>query len=649
MKSIALRIALVIILAPFGWWRAGAGQEAQPIALPEWSAPAAAPADHFQFVALPQNRQDAHWRVAGLPRKYFSELLPALFERTIVLEQFQPGKGALEWIFTGEEGGFTIQLEQGQVKLLQRYYDSYALGDLTHPTRHPEKIAAGQSAAYLGNLRAVTVRLDHRLGLSVLPNGKEAIRQKCLLDARRHQLAWSGNEGTAQGVLLSPATGAATVDVNPAERRQTMLGFGGITSPLAYAQLSAAGKQQWWKLLAEYNLLLQREYPVGAKLDAAMDNWDRVADAQPHYYGDNFPNGELTDFTYLQNIRRLGGKVLFEFWALPSWALWDWTDSQGKLFPGVAHAEPYARAMVRYCQVAEERAGAPPDIVGIQNEVPQPPEIWQQMTLRLRQELDKAGFSGVKIHMRDDGQLASGTECARAFRQSDAVWKAIDYAATHMYDYQKCLYDPDAYDAALNRWHDVVGDKPFLSTELSINSSEFQARSYRLALGMAQLFHKNLTLANASALCYCWLLLNVEQPSYGWTRSLFVPDASKGFVPVSSSYLARVLGAYSRRVRAGMVRVEARSSNPDLLVTAFSGANGARTLVVLNRSLEAQKVRVNWEGKPFLYLETADPYAQNEVSSPPPSGELLVAPGAIVTLSTELLGHVPVEISQKGD
>ena len=50
-----------------------------------------------------------------------------------------------------------------------------------------------------------------------------------------------------------------------------MLGFGGITTPTAYVQLSAEGKRRWWKLLAEYNLLLQREFPVGARLDAAMD------------------------------------------------------------------------------------------------------------------------------------------------------------------------------------------------------------------------------------------------------------------------------------------------------------------------------------------------------------------------------------------
>lgn len=576
--------------------------------------------EQFRFEASADKVQSGHWRVAGVPRHYFNELLPALFERTLAFDRFDTQHGALDWIFTGELGGFTVHVEPAKVRVFQRYYDSFALGDPTHPARHPEKVTTESAAAFLGTLHTITVRLDANLTLTVLVNGNAVIRQHCLLDVSRHQLAWPGDDGASAGELVAAARGEAAVEVRADERRQTMLGFGGITTPTAYAQLSPEGKRRWWRMLAEYNLLLHREYPIGAKLDPQMDNWDRTEDATPHYYGDNFPNGEISDFSYIRNIRRLGGKVLFEFWALPPWAM------RG----GVADPEPYARAVVRYCQVSRERAGAPPDIVGIQNEVAQPPEVWQQMTMRLRGALDAAGFQAVKIHMRDDGRLASGIECARAFRP---VWNAIDYSATHEYDYQKFLFDPDGFDALMKQWHETAADKPFLSTELSVNSSDFQARSYRLALSMGQLYHKNLTLADASALLYCWLLLNVEQPSYGWTRSLFVPDPAHGFVPVASSYQARVFGAYSRHVRRGMVRVEARSSNPDLLVTAFAGEKGARTLVILNRSLVAQRVEVKWPGTPFRFLEETSPYAANAAAAAP--RELVVAPGAIATLSTE--------------
>ena len=101
---------------------------------------------------------------------------------------------------------------------------------------------------------------------------------------------------------------------------------------------------------------------------------------------------------------------MFEFWALPPWARGQWTDDKGTVYPDAADPEPYARAMVRYCEVSRERTGAAPDIVGIQNEVAQPPEIWRRMVLRLREALDGAGFQSVKIHMRDDSRLASGID-----------------------------------------------------------------------------------------------------------------------------------------------------------------------------------------------------------------------------------------------
>ncbi len=68
-------------------------------------------------------------------------------------------------------------------------------------------------------------------------------------------------------------------------------------------------RRRWWELVCEYNLLIQREYPNGRRLNPDMGNWDRLSDATRHFYGDNFPNGEISDFDYLRTIRRLGGQV----------------------------------------------------------------------------------------------------------------------------------------------------------------------------------------------------------------------------------------------------------------------------------------------------------------------------------------------------
>jgi hypothetical protein len=86
-----------------------------------------------------------------------------------------------------------------------------------------------------------------------------------------------------------------------------------------------------------------------------------------------------------------------------------------------------------------------------------------------------------------------------------------------------------------------------------------------------------------------------------------------------------------------MTRVQAASSNPQLLATAFSGKAAARTLVMLNRSAAAQKVSVTWPGGAFRSMEVVSPQQENAVAPMPP-GEVTVPPGAIVTLTNvELL------------
>jgi O-glycosyl hydrolase len=628
----------------------GAGQDQSPVELPATGPPAGHRGPSFRFDS---STQKVHiWGVRGkvFPREYFPEFLPALVDRTLVFDDFVlGGDGVLNWIFTGPRGGFTIEFKPGEISLTQRYYNSPGLAPLlTHPpaSHFPESVSNLSTVRYQGRVRSARVTLDARLGLTLFVNGRSLCQQTCLLDVERHQLAFAGQSPSVRGALLLSEVEAASVEVHPERQQQTMLGFGGTTTPPAYALLSPEGKRRWWELLSEYNLLLQREYPMGKRLDPEMNNWDRLADASPHYYGDNFPNCEVSDFHYLKALRKLGGRVMFEFWQLPAWAREsEWKDASGAVHHEVANPAAFTRAVMDYCRVSSERAGAPPDFIGIQNEIAQPPAIWNEMTLRLRQALDRAGFQNVKLYMPDRPFISQGIETAKALQSFPRAWKAMDFSAVHMYDYQRHFTDPDGYDAALRAWRLATQAKPFISTELCVNDTKYQEPSYRLALAMGQLYHKNLTLASASAIGYCWTLLNVQQPSFGWTRSLFVPNPSAGFVPAASSCQLRVFGAFSRRVREGMVRVEAESSSPDLMVTAFTGAAGDRTLIALNRSLHAQRARIAWPGAAFQAAELTDPYHQNSLVAQPAlqdgSLEITVQPGAIITLSTVPLRRLP--------
>src|ERR1039457_538110 len=90
----------------------------QRLVLPAWSSPSTA-GDAFQFPGAPSPR--ARWNVPGPSRKYFSEWLPALFERTLAIDEWRGEKSQLRWIFTGPMGGFTVEVGAGRVRLAQRY------------------------------------------------------------------------------------------------------------------------------------------------------------------------------------------------------------------------------------------------------------------------------------------------------------------------------------------------------------------------------------------------------------------------------------------------------------------------------------------------------------------------------------------------
>jgi hypothetical protein len=91
------------------------------------------------------------------------------------------------------------------------------------------------------------------------------------------------------------------------------------------------------------------------------------------------------------------------------------------------------------------------------------------------------------------------------------------------------------------------------------------------------------------------------------------------------------LGAFSRHVPKGMRRVEASSSNPDLLPVAFT--DGTRTtLVVLNRSTASQQLHIDWPGAHWTELERTSFYSPNGGGIVPAT--VTVAPGEIVTLAS---------------
>ena len=608
----------------------------QAIQLPPPTAQSGPAADTFRFVsdgprALGWSRGDE------IARKYFHENLPGLFERTLTLDNDMPERATLRWIFTGPHAGFTVELTSDKVRLAERYYDSMAL--YTGQGNYPDKAVRSIERQFEGHARTLTIIADSHLAVRVLVNGKQVIEAPLVFDVARHQLVLAASRTAHEvvaGSLVAPEVKTATVTINPGQVFQTMLGFGGSPSIPAYDELSAQGKSEYWQMLKRYNLLISREYPMGEALKPDMSNLADVNDATPHYYGDNFPNSEVTSFAYNKHIEQMGGSIIYELWALPAWAQQPYhgpqvIDAWNKSVKEAANPEAYARIIVEYCRKEQAETGVPPMIVGLENEVSQPPAVFNAMAVAVRKALDQAGFTQVKIHMPDAPYMIQGTQRALELRKDPAAWRAIDYSATHEYDFQEYMANPDMYDARMKAMHEAAGGKPYLATEICFNDPHYQELSYRIAFQAAQLYHKNLTILDAEALLYCWTILDVEQPSFAGSRALIAPDRTKGWVPVPSSFELRVLGAYSRHILKGMRRVGVSASDPDLLSTAFAG-NGNETLVMVNRGTTAEKITVGGASPPWAEMERTGLEEVNQISAVP--NQVVVKPGEIVVLST---------------
>jgi O-glycosyl hydrolase len=618
----------------------GIASAQEAVRLPEAKPVAAGVAKSFEFVT--DGPSQAGWtRPEEIPRVYFDERLPALFVRTVTLEGDVPHGGTLRWIFTGPRAGFTVELTTSKVRVIERYYDSVGLGG---GGSFPDRMVRESERQFRGHVRTVTVVADSHLSLVVLVNGEKLLEEPLVFDVMRHQLVLSAPRTThaaLRGSLLRPGVEEVAVTVHESERHQQMLGFGGSPSIPTYAHLSEEGKSRYWDLLRRYNLLLDREYPMGTQLSRDLSNMDDMAAATPHYYGDNFPNSEVSDFAYSRKTIALGGKVIYEMWALPRWAEVEYNGSErtvdawNRVVRRAADPEKYAAIVVHYCQIAKEKTGAPPAIVGIENEVEQPPSVFNAMTKTLRKRLDEAGFQSVKIHMADAPYLWMGIERTSNLKKDADAWRETDYVASHVYDWQEFLANPDMYDERLRAMREQIGDKPYLATEICINDGHYQEPSYRIALQTAQLYHKHLTELDAVALLYCWLILDTEQPTFMASRSLLMPDKTQEGMPVASSDELRVLGAYSRHVLEGMHRVSVESTDKNLLVTAFAGVKDERTLVLLNRGVEAKHVKLGWPGATWTESEHTNLYDENIVNSAQTGMEdVLVQPGEIVTVST---------------
>ena len=567
------------------------------------------------------------WGLGQGERFYFSEWLPAFFSRTLTFSSL-PGEASLSWIFTGERGRAEIRYEKETLTLSQYYTDSFALypSDPEKHTgqvsRHPEKCWKQDSAA-APSLSSLSLVYDSHFGLTVFSGGEALLSQRCTLDLSRHQLSVTGQNCLVEGELLIPEDKSAAPVSDSSCRTQEMEGFGGIASTPSYHMLSEKGKELWWKYIEDYRLLIQREYPNRGTAASKTIPWDDPDCAVPHYYGNNFPVGETSDFRYNQKILELGGCVWFEFWLYPDSSYED----------GELNVQTLVGQILDYCRKAEKN-GQPPAVVGIQNERCESEEQLQELVPLLRRRLDENGFGKVKLATCNASYLKEGLTFLDRFQSSDQVWERMDYTASNMYDYQSCFARPEEFLPLMEQFHEKTKNVPFLSTEIAVNQHPFQENSYHLAFNLGVLYHYNLTVLNACAICYCWTLMDVTEPSYGFTRTLFTVDAAHGFLPVPSGYILRTFGAFSRHIQKHMRRIQVSCPLDGILCSGYADGKGGYTYIFLNQNPENCVLKTKGlEGcENGFRAELCDPYHENEAV--PCQEEILLPAGALLTLYT---------------
>jgi hypothetical protein len=84
-----------------------------------------------------------------------------------------------------------------------------------------------------------------------------------------------------------------------------------------------------------------------------------------------------------------------------------------------------------------------------------------------------------------------------------------------------------------------------------------------------------------------------------------------------------------------MVRVEASSTDTDMMVSAYEGTDEIRTVIATNRSTSPRSVTLNWPRKTWNEMERVSQYDEN--SREAGSTRAAIRPGEIVICSTLVL------------
>lgn len=402
------------------------------------------------------------------------------------------------------------------------------------------------------------------------------------------------------------AVGADAIALDPAQRCQAMIGFGGAlteSSAWVLAQLPAEKRRE----------VLRRYYDpqdgIGYTLarthinscDFSLNIWS-LDETPGDYYLHNFTLEPMRRWLMplLHDARDIAGAERFKLMASP-WSPPAWMKTNGRMDSGGSlrpeYREAWARFYVRFVQAMQKEENLPIWALSVQNE-PEAVQVWESCIFTPEEERDfvrdhlgptlaKAGLGDVKLlgfdHNRDIFEkradaLFGDPESAKYFWGSALHWYVSeDFAAS-------------------SRVHAKFPDKAILFTEGCWEGGVKLGRWDR-----GERYAHNM-IGDFRNWVAGWIDWNIVLDTTGGPNHVgnlcdapVLVDTATGEVHYQTSFY--YIAHFSRYVGSGAHRIASSGGPAGLESVGFVNPNGSLVFVVLNRSDSAMLFTLSVDGE----------------------------------------------------
>ncbi|MBO0933869.1 ankyrin repeat domain-containing protein [Fibrella aquatilis] len=405
------------------------------------------------------------------------------------------------------------------------------------------------------------------------------------------------------------------VHISPAQTHQTIEGFGSCIIDFTNPPAFYADSTMYDRVVDDLGLTMLR-MSIPQELEAINDD-----DDPNHFEWKNF-NMHFMErrMRFAQALKKRGvTRFIAATWSPPEFTKTHHATVQGGHLRADMYAE-YAENMAAFIIAAKQNWGIDIGSISIQNELlfiePYKSCIYnpQQVREAVRALMRKFRREGIttQIHLPED-MLFPG-------RMLNSILPTMADPETRTFPGHFATHRQEEF-AGVRKWHEATKQ---YNRQTWMTETSGHDQTWPGALKMANDMHDYLVGGNMSA----WLYWQIAEP-----HSVFaLMDSTR----TSPKYFAAK--QFYRYVRPGAVRVGSKSTNPDVLASAFRHAtNGTLTMVLINRSDTEQTAQLTIDGQhnPTIYqvfrsteTEGCKPVGMFALSQP----TLTLPPQSIVTL-----------------